>query len=149
MTDYLPIFILLLLLAIVSLACEQTVEPVDIPFVERMVVSGIVVPGQPIGPVNVSRTIPINEVYTPENAVIDSAVVTVKTSAGTFPLQYRAPIPGVPGYYGDSSLIAQPGETYTLKLPDMELNGRAVEGLTVRFDKTSTPGAANLKVCQG
>lgn len=52
-------------------------------------------------------------------------------------------------YRMDLAVPVPPGETYTLKLPDMELNGRAVEGLTVRFDKTSTPGAANLKVCQG
>jgi hypothetical protein len=51
-------------------------------------------------------------------------------------------------YRMDLAVPVTPGEPYTLKLPDMELNGQAQHGPTVRFDKTSTPAAANLAVCQ-
>lgn len=51
-------------------------------------------------------------------------------------------------YRLDLAVPAQPGETYTLKLPDVEVNGVVKSGLTVRFDKTSAPAAANLQVCQ-
>lgn len=43
---------------------------------------------------------------------------------------------------------ARPGESYTLRLPDVEVNGQRKSGITVRFEKTSTPAAANLPVCQ-
>ena len=51
-------------------------------------------------------------------------------------------------YRLDLSVPVAPGQTYTLKLPDVEVNGQVQTGLTVRFDKTSTPAATNLSVCQ-
>lgn len=51
-------------------------------------------------------------------------------------------------YRLDLAVPAAPGETYTLKLPDVEVNGKLKSGLTVRFDKTSAPAATNLAVCQ-
>lgn len=41
-----------------------------------------------------------------------------------------------------------PGDAYTLKLPDVEVNWDLRQNITVRFQKTSTPAAANLAVCQ-
>lgn len=51
-------------------------------------------------------------------------------------------------YRMDIALPVSPGEPYTLKLPDFELNGTAKTGPTVRFVKTTTSAATNLPVCQ-
>lgn len=51
-------------------------------------------------------------------------------------------------YRMDLAIPVAPGEPYTLKLPDIELNGKTRPGPTVRFDKTTTAAAANLQVCQ-
>lgn len=51
-------------------------------------------------------------------------------------------------YRMDLAIPVAPGEPYTLKLPDIELNGKPQSGPTVRFDKTTTAAATNLQVCQ-
>ncbi|MGH8518384.1 MAG: hypothetical protein ACREUE_13110, partial [Panacagrimonas sp.] len=51
-------------------------------------------------------------------------------------------------YRVDLALPLTPGENYALRLPDIELTGRIQPGPTVRFDKSTTPAAANLGVCQ-
>ena len=51
-------------------------------------------------------------------------------------------------YRLDIALPVTPGEPYTLKLPDFELNGSAKTGPTVRFVKTTTSSPTNLPVCQ-
>lgn len=51
-------------------------------------------------------------------------------------------------YRMDLAVPVAPGEPYTLKLPDLELDGRVHAGPTVRFEKTSAPAASNLQVCQ-
>ena len=51
-------------------------------------------------------------------------------------------------YRLDVSIPVPPGEAYTLKLPDVEMTGRIRPGPTIRFDKTTTPAATNLGVCQ-
>ncbi len=51
-------------------------------------------------------------------------------------------------YRLDLAVPLPPGEAYTLKLPDVEVNWDLRQGITVRFEKTSTPAAANLAVCQ-
>lgn len=42
----------------------------------------------------------------------------------------------------------KPGEPYTLKLPDLEVNWDLRQDITIHFEKTSTPAATNLAVCQ-
>lgn len=51
-------------------------------------------------------------------------------------------------YRIDIAIPVAPGEPYTLKLPDLELNGRALQGPTVRFEKTQAAAPSNLPVCQ-
>lgn len=51
-------------------------------------------------------------------------------------------------YRIDLAIPLAPGENYALRLPDVELPGRIQPGQTVRFDKSTTPAATNLGVCQ-
>lgn len=51
-------------------------------------------------------------------------------------------------YRIDLALPVEPGQPYTLKLPNLEFNGRPLPGPTVRFEKTRAPAPSNLQVCQ-
>lgn len=51
-------------------------------------------------------------------------------------------------YRIDLAVPLSPGENYALRLPDIELSGRIQPGPIVRFDKSTTPAATNLGVCQ-
>ncbi|TDU26615.1 hypothetical protein DFR24_3644 [Panacagrimonas perspica] len=70
-----------------------------------------------------------------EGGLMPAANVLVAPEPKTYRMDVAVPVP--------------PGETYTLKLPDVELTGRVVPGPTVRFDKTAATAATNLGVCQG
>jgi hypothetical protein len=51
-------------------------------------------------------------------------------------------------YRIDLAVPVPPGENYALRLPDLEYNAHIQPGPTVRFDKSTTPAATNLGVCQ-
>lgn len=67
---------------------------------------------------------------------------------GTMPASNVLTTPEPKTYRLDVAVPVSPGDTYTLKLPDVEMPGRIRPGPTVRFDKTSTSAATNLSVCQ-
>ena len=67
---------------------------------------------------------------------------------GTMPPPNVLQPPEPKTYRMDVAVPVPPGEAYTLKLPDIEMAGRIRPGPTVRFDKTTTPAATNLSVCQ-
>jgi hypothetical protein len=124
------LLILLAPLAMALAACEQVVDPVGIPYVERIVVRGIVETGRVIDSIQIMRTLPINEVYSIEKAAIKNAVVTVRSGSGAVgEFQYIGA-----GRYGQrgagDKLVAVAGETYTLNVewPD---KGKRVTATTV------------------
>ncbi|MCC2656062.1 MAG: hypothetical protein K0Q76_1170 [Panacagrimonas sp.] len=51
-------------------------------------------------------------------------------------------------YRIDLAVPVPPGENYALRLPDVEYTGHIQPGPTVRFEKSTTPAATNLSVCQ-
>lgn len=51
-------------------------------------------------------------------------------------------------YRVDLAVPVPPGESYGLRLPDIEYTGHIQPGPTVHFDKSTTPAATNLPVCQ-
>lgn len=51
-------------------------------------------------------------------------------------------------YRVDLAVPLAPGENYGLRLPDIEFTGHIQPGPTVHFDKSTTPAATNLGVCQ-
>ena len=69
-----------------------------------------------------------------EGGTIPASSVLTTAESKTYRLDVAIPVP--------------PGEGYTLKLPDVEMAGRIRPGPTIRFDKTTTPAATNLGVCQ-
>lgn len=69
-----------------------------------------------------------------QGGTVPGSNVLTPTEPKTYRLDVAVPVP--------------PGEAYTLKLPDIEMSGRIRPGPTVRFDKSTTPAATNLSVCQ-
>jgi hypothetical protein len=128
------LLILLAPLGMLLAACEQTVEPVGIPYVERIVVRGIIETGSIIDSIQITRTLPINEVYSIESAAITEAVVTVRSGSGTTrQFQYAGG-----GFYRQTAagdkLVAVSGETYTL---NVDWHGRHVTATTVAPTRVS------------
>lgn len=103
------LFILALALAVGG--CEQTVDPVGIPYVERIVVRGVITTGDSIHGIQLSRTLPIDVEYTAEKAALVDADVTIRTGGSAYKASHEGG-----GLYGVPSLVVQAGETYALEV---------------------------------
>lgn len=99
----------LLIFAVVVLAgCQDIVDAPDLPYVERMVVYSIVTAGQEIS-VSFSRTLPLNKIYTLQEAALSDVAATVEADGRVYPLHYDSL-----GVYRTSGLIVKGGGVYGL-----------------------------------
>lgn len=76
----------------VSAGCFKAVDPVDLPFEERLVIRGILEPGKPVDDIYIGRTLPISESYSQEKAAITDAVAYIRRGNDLHPLRYRGPV---------------------------------------------------------
>jgi hypothetical protein len=67
---------------------------------------------------------------------------------GTMPSQSMLTSADPKTYRIDLAVPVPPGNNYVLRLPDLEFNAHIQPGPTVRFEKSTTPAATNLSVCQ-
>ncbi len=131
-TSYIPGIGALLCVAALALiflpGCEQVVDADDIPYVERIVVRGKLTTGEEIDSIMITRTLPLNESFTPEKAALTDATVTITTSMPPYPdstytLRYIGN-----GFFAAPRLRAIGGVTHTLKV---EWRGKKVTARTI------------------
>lgn len=89
---------------------EQTVDG-DLPYVEQLVVSGLLTVGEPVTDIVVTRTLPPLETYELLKALVPDAVVTIETDTDIYTLRYV----GL-GTFEARELIVQSGMDYRLTI---------------------------------
>jgi hypothetical protein len=67
---------------------------------------------------------------------------------GSMPASNLLTSPEPKTYRIDLAVPVPPGKSYGLRLPDLEFNAHIQPGPTVQFEKSTTPAATNLSVCQ-
>lgn len=104
----LAFFLLLGLVAITG--CEESVAPDDIPYVERMVVYGIITAGKPADSIRFTRTLPLNTQYNTTDAELTDVVASIEVGGKQYPLRHIGN-----GLYNADGLAVVVGERYTLR----------------------------------
>ncbi|MCC7437386.1 MAG: DUF4249 family protein [Armatimonadetes bacterium] len=112
-----------LLGGLVLTACEESVAPDDIPYVERMVVYGIIKAGKPADSIRFTRTLPLNTLYSPTDAELTDVAGTIEAGGKTYPLRHIGN-----GFYNAEGLVPEAGERYMLRA--------AWKGLSVNANTT-------------
>lgn len=102
-------FFLLLGLAVIT-GCEESFAPDDIPYVERMVVYGIINAGQPADSIRFTRTLPLNTVYDTADAELTDVTGVIETDGKSYPLRHIGH-----GFYNAEGLVTASGQQYTLR----------------------------------
>ncbi|MDP4199420.1 MAG: hypothetical protein Q8922_09830 [Bacteroidota bacterium] len=96
--------------------CEQVVPADGLPYVDQIVIKGILVAGEPIDSISITHTLPLNVTYTPTAAAIPDAIVMIMVDGKEIPLSYLGQ-----GDFGDPmNDTVQAGKTYSI---DVRWNG--------------------------
>jgi hypothetical protein len=125
-------------------SCASTViDGATLPAQEKIVVSGIIVAGQPIRNIEITRTIPPLDTFLVSKTLINDAQVTITVDGRTIPLTLQTPTGRVPldssgrpiaGFdveaskYEAPTLIPEGGKTYTLTI---NWNGKRATATTL------------------
>ncbi len=96
--------------------CEELADPTDIPYVDRLVIEGVVVADSAVSNIRITHTLPIDAPYRKEYTYISNATARLTTPRGEFPLAYAGE-----GLYGAPGAVVHPGESCTLVV---EWNGK-------------------------
>ncbi|MFA6569899.1 MAG: hypothetical protein WCT77_01545 [Bacteroidota bacterium] len=123
MQNYLFKYFLLIILGI-SLAlssCEETIEGVTMPYVEQLVIQGVLEKGK-TAEVRISKTMPPLSNPTIEDAEIKNAVAFITVDSIKYTLNYTSK-----GYYKNDSLSIVSGKNYNL---EVSWNGKKATAVT-------------------
>lgn len=126
----LKLFFLSSLLLIFHYGCDEVINDTNLPYVEKLVIRGIVLDGDIVDSLYVGRTLPYEENigYSSSNNTTDresyvkDAAVTISVDAQIYILKY---VKG--GYYKNDSLFVKTGKTYRLHV---EWNGKTADAVT-------------------
>jgi hypothetical protein len=105
------------------------------PTADEIVVFGYLYVGEPLDAsraIRVSRVQPIDDVYDPETAAVDGALVTLSVDGGV----EESLEPVAPGAYADSTIVIRPRSTYRLRVE--------IPGDRVVTASTTTPPAISV-----
>ena len=106
------IFLATLVSLIIFTACEDT-APFE--YEKDHYIEGYLIVDNPIEKIKVMRTVPLNDKFTYQDAMIKSADVTISTENKTFDLNYKSePEPGF--YYEDTTYKVKPETYYDLRV---------------------------------
>jgi hypothetical protein len=103
-------------------ACDDVTSLDDLPYVERLVVAGVVESGTSVE-VFFSRTMPPNEVFQPDQAALADVSGAFEVGGTSYPLLHVGS-----GVYRATGLSLSPGHTCRLKAA---WNGREISATTV------------------
>ncbi|KXK56554.1 MAG: hypothetical protein UZ07_CHB004001391 [Chlorobi bacterium OLB7] len=100
----------LLIFGLAISGCEVGVAPDDVPYVERMVVYGVITAGEPADSIRFTRTLPLNVPYDPAAAELTDVVATIEAGGNSYPLRHIGH-----GFYNAEGLTVAAGQRYTLR----------------------------------
>ena len=100
----------LLIFGLAISGCEVGVAPDDVPYVERMVVYGVITAGEPADSIRFTRTLPLNVPYDPAAAELTGVVATIEVGGNSYPLRHIGH-----GFYNAEGLTVAAGQRYTLR----------------------------------
>lgn len=98
-------------LAAILSSCETIVDPSDVPYIEQMVVQGIITAGAANDTIHMQRTLPLTELYSPSKAALSDVEATIcdEQTGASYVLTMTEP-----GAYIAQGLIPVAGRRYTL-----------------------------------
>lgn len=102
------IIILLSIIAILNISCEQTVTNVELPYVEQLVIDCIMDSGDLVDSVIITKTLPPLAKWEIEKTIVTDAKVTISDGTKIYELNYQN------NFYNSKDLIAESGKTYYL-----------------------------------
>jgi hypothetical protein len=112
-------FKILIILAAISglfVACE---DAAPFEYIEQHYVEGYLIVDQPIGPINVLKTLPMDQDYDRSEAHLKDAIVTITSDGVYYQLKFVDEPGKDPGfYYDDESILVKPETNYSLKVID-------------------------------
>ncbi|MCC7437578.1 MAG: DUF4249 family protein [Armatimonadetes bacterium] len=108
------LFAIAAILAVGATACEEEISPDGLPYVERMVVRGVLTAGQPAEGIRFTRTLPVNYVHNDSgsiHSVVELADVQgyIEAEGTKYPLTHSGR-----GEYQATGLVVKSGVRYTL-----------------------------------
>lgn len=109
---YLPIAVIASVLMFCT-GCEQTVDNVILPYEEKIVIAGYIIAGTRTVSVDITKTLPVQQVYTRKDALLQDAIVTLTTPSGQQQLLYN---PNTGTYEATLPATIQAGESYRLNV---------------------------------
>lgn len=107
----------------IMVGCKAPVYDADVQFTERLVIEGILTPGNQIKGIYIGKTLPVKTVFDPTEAEVHDAVATVVVDGIGYSLQHVGN-----GLYQNLNLVATAGKTYSL---NVEWNGLRVTAQTL------------------
>jgi hypothetical protein len=128
-------------------ACQRPVESeVEIPYEEKIVVRGLLVAGEPLTDIQISRTLPPLDVFSYEKVFVANAQASVTVDGKNFPLSLQSPFISTPAaspvqrsLYAASGVRVEAGKTYTIDVRWNNLRAAA---------QTTVPLAAEISAPQ-
>lgn len=126
-------------------SCTSTITDISIPSTERIVVTGLLIAGEPVRNIQISRSLPPLDTFNYAKIFVGNANVTLTVDGQTTALRLQAQTPadtlpdGKPApyrsFYEAPGLVAQSGKTYQLRV---EVSGK------VATAETFVPFAPNV-----
>jgi Domain of unknown function (DUF4249) len=117
------LFFPVILWLLTGAGCEQIIESPDLPYVEQIVVTGLLEANSREATVTFTRTLPLNGSIVTAQAGLTNVHATIVTGGRVYPLTYAGGI----GDYRTSGLYISPGQVYELHA---EWNGKRVYAST-------------------
>ena len=100
----------ILLLVLALSGCEQIIPADDLPYVNQLVIHGILTAGRPIVGISITHTLPLNTEFSSDAADVPDAIATITVDGKTIPLTYQ----GYSMYNANTSDTVIAGKTYSI-----------------------------------
>lgn len=103
-------------------ACETIVDSNDVPYVDRLVIEGVIDADSAITGIRITHTLPLDRVTTTEESYVPNLTGSVTTRDGRFPLVYQGK-----GFFAAPGAIAHAGDVCSI---ETSWNGQPVRAGT-------------------
>ena len=123
-------FLVGVVLVLPILGCDKIVEPEEMTYDKKLVISAVLDAGKPIDQVLIGKTLPPDKPYIPLQAAVTSANCSISVDGASYTLTFV----GIHDTYGQvngmavysaQSLVAEPGKVYTIDVQTEGLHATA------------------------
>ncbi len=99
--------------------CDTIVQPGEMPYEKKLVISALLQAGKPVDQILIGKTMPPNQGYIPSQAAVTNANGSIVVDGNVHALIYSGyyqPSGTITGFgvYKTQSLVPEPGKTYSL-----------------------------------